>query len=323
MARSASPAHARPAPLLLLSLLTLLVGCASTPDVSARASRGDLDQLRGEIERLTTSAELARQQQETIRVALAGLIREQAAEGTRQSAMLTQRLDTLSATLGELAARVEALATSFDRVAARSELEALTHALTALTARVDEINARIAARESSPGVAEAAPGLSVMPPAPAAMISTSPPTDLRPGTESTPRDLYQAAYLDFSRGNYALAIGGFREFVRRHPDDEVADNAQYWIGEAYLSLAHRYQDAGELERTDQALKEAAQAFHDVAERYPGADKVPAALYKEALVLLELQQPAPAHDRLEYLVEKFPTTPEARLARERVADPAER
>jgi TolA-binding protein len=305
------------------------MGCASTRDVSARAGSGTLDELRGEIERLTTNVELARQHQETIRIELAGLISEQAAEGTRQSATLAQRLEMLSTTQSGLAVQLEALATSLDRAAVRSELEALTTALAALTARVDEVNARIVAGESPPGVSAEAPGVSVMPAAPAEPAATSsasralPPMDPRPGTESTPRDLYQAAYLDFSRGNYALAIGGFREFVRRHPDDEVADNAQYWIGEAYLSLAHRYQDAGELERTDQALKEAAQAFHDVAERYPGADKVPAALYKEALVLLELQQPAPARDRLEYLVEKFPTTPEARLARERVADPAER
>ena len=149
-----------------------------------------------------------------------------------------------------------------------------------------------------------------------------PPTDPRPATESTSRDLYQAAYLDFSRGNFALAIGGFREFVRRHPHDDAADNAQYWIGEAYLSLAHRYQDAGELQRTDQALKEAARSFHDVAERYPGADKVPAALYREALVLLDLHQPSTARDRLEYLIQRFPGTPEARLARERVAEPEE-
>jgi TolA-binding protein len=268
--------------------------------------------------------ELAREQHDTIRVELAGLIRDEVAEETRQSAMLGQRLDTLSTTLSGVAARVEALAASLDHVAARSELEALATALTALTARVDEIDEWVVAQQRPLGVGGAAPGVSLMPPVPATISGggPTPPTDPRPGTESTPRDLYQAAYLDFSRGNYALAIGGFREFVRRHPDDDAADNAQYWIGEAYLSLAHRYQDAGELQRTDQALKEAARSFHEVAERSPGADKVPAALYREALVLLELQQPAPARDRLEYLIERFPRTPEARFARERVAEPEE-
>jgi TolA-binding protein len=236
MARSESQAHVGSAPLLLLFIVTLVMGCASTRGVSAGARSGELDQLRGGIERLTTSAELARQEGEAIRVALAELIREQAAEAARQSVMLAQRLDTLSTTLAGLAARVEALATRLDRVAAGSELEALTNALAVLTARLDEIDARIVARESPPGVGEAAPGVSLRPFAPTEpTISAGPPTDLRPGTEATPRDLYQAAYLDFSRGNYALAIGGFREFVRRHPDDEVADNAQYWIGEAYLS----------------------------------------------------------------------------------------
>jgi tol-pal system protein YbgF len=313
------------APLLPVFLVTLLVGCASPRAVAASECGGDLDQRPGVVDRLRTGLELARQQHETIRVELAGLIRDQAAEATRQSVVLAQRLDTLSTMLSGLAARVEALATSLDRLAARSERETLANALTALTARVDAIDERVVARESGSGVAEATPGVSSMAPG-AATISGSramPFADPRPGTESTPRDLYQAAYLDFSRGNYALAIGGFREFVRRHPDDEVADNAQYWIGEAYLSLAHRYQDAGEWQRTDQALREAAQSFHEVAERYPIADKVPAALYKEALVLLELQQPAPARDRLEYLIDRFPGSPEARLARQRVAESEER
>src|SRR2546422_8590803 len=47
----------------------------------------------------------------------------------------------------------------------------------------------------------------------------------------------QAAYIDFSKGSYSLAIAGFREFLRRYPDHELAGSAQYWIGEAYLSLA--------------------------------------------------------------------------------------
>ena len=292
------------------------VGCASTPDATARPRRGDLSHLQGRVAQLTTSVDLARQEHATWERELAGLIREEAAEETRHSTALAQRLDTLSTTLTDVAARVDALTASLDRVAARSELEALTNALTALTARVDEIDERIVARAIPPGATEAA--VAATPRGSPTMPLTGP----RPGTETTPRDRYQAAYLDFSRGKYALAIGAFREFLRRHPDDELADNAQYWIGEAYVSLAHRYQDAGEPERTDQALTEAARSFHAVAEQYQGADKVPAALYREALVLLELHRPSLARDRLEELIERFPRTPEARLARERVAEPEE-
>ncbi len=148
--------------------------------------------------------------------------------------------------------------------------------------------------------------------------SIGPTAEPRPGTESRPRDLYEAAYVDFSRGNYALAIGGFREFLRRHPDHPIADNAQYWIGEAYMSLAHRYQNADETERAKSALQEAVQEFHRVLERYPTGDKAAGAVYREALALFELQEPEQGRTRLEYLIQHFPSAPETRAARERIA-----
>ncbi|MBI2158664.1 MAG: tol-pal system protein YbgF, partial [Candidatus Rokubacteria bacterium] len=46
--------------------------------------------------------------------------------------------------------------------------------------------------------------------------------------------------------------------------------------------------------------------------------VPTALYKEALALLELKQPAIAQARLQYLVDNFPQAEETPLARERLA-----
>ena len=52
--------------------------------------------------------------------------------------------------------------------------------------------------------------------------------------------------------------------------------------------------------------------------YPRGDKVPTALYKEALALLELKQPALAQARLQYLVDTFPQSEEAPLAKERLA-----
>ncbi len=77
--------------------------------------------------------------------------------------------------------------------------------------------------------------------APSGPVAAVPP---RPTTGALqPQDIYQAAYIDFSKGSYSLAIAGFREFLRRYPDHELAGSAQYWIGEAYLSLARGFTDA--------------------------------------------------------------------------------
>jgi TolA-binding protein len=301
------------------------------------------DDVRMEVERQAReqSAERARQtavltgRLETVAAGLAGV---------------TERLDTLRATLQALEDSREQRAAR--DVAAEGALDALAKTLTALAERIDQLGARILAQEQaalksaaqpaplaaapettgsvSAAPAQAPPATAPPPPAvapepppagPLAAVPSrgAPPVDPRPGTEAGPLDLYQAAYLDFSRGNYALAIGGFREFLKRQPSDAAADDAQYWIGEAYFSLAQRYQDDGQSERVAQALQEAGQAFRAVAEKYPNGDKVPSALYREALVLLAQRQPVIARARLESLIERFPEASEVLAARQRLAD----
>jgi len=149
------------------------------------------------------------------------------------------------------------------------------------------------------------------PGAPAPVAPSAPtgqaPAPPRPTTGALlPEDVYQAAYIDFSKGGYLLAITGFRDFLRRFPDHKLADNAQYWIGESYLALAHSYANAGQQDdKATQALEEAVREFRRVITNYPRGDKVPTAIYKEALALLDLKKPAEARTRLQYLIDTSP------------------
>jgi TolA-binding protein len=170
-----------------------------------------------------------------------------------------------------------------------------------------------------------APSTTVAPARPApttAAPATTPPSAPAPARPIAsglpPQDLYQASYIDFSKGNYALAIEGFREFLRRYPDHAQASNAQYWIGEGYAALGQQHANAGQTERATEALQRAVQEFRKVVANYPRGDRAPTALYKEALTLVELKQPALAQSRLQYLVDNFPQAEEIPLARERLA-----
>src|SRR5215813_12230611 len=49
-------------------------------------------------------------------------------------------------------------------------------------------------------------------------------------TPGNAEELFAAAYSDYSRGNYDLALSEFRQYVEVYPSSELADNAQYWIG---------------------------------------------------------------------------------------------
>ena len=118
-----------------------------------------------------------------------------------------------------------------------------------------------------------------------------------------PGQLYDQAAQDLTQGRYALALGGFREFVQRFPTAELADNAQYGIGECFFAQS----------KFDSAAVEYARVESD----HPQGDKVPAALYKLALSEEKLGQGARARKIQEDLVKRFPLSGEAQLARERL------
>jgi tol-pal system protein YbgF len=173
------------------------------------------------------------------------------------------------------------------------------------------------ARPAPPSTPAPAPAAATRPAAVAAIPPPAPETR-RPVESPEAQQLYQSAYIDFSKGNYALAVTGFKEFLRRYPEHELADNAQYWVAEAHLSLARNHADANQPDKEAQALQQAVQEFRRVVANHPRGDKAPTALYKEALALIQLRQPQVAQSRLQYLVDNFPQAEETPLARERLA-----
>jgi tol-pal system protein YbgF len=122
-------------------------------------------------------------------------------------------------------------------------------------------------------------------------------------SESDAKRLYDQAYKDLTRGNYSLALLGFREYLRRSPASDLADNAQYWVGECFY--AQRDYDP------------AVQEFLKVQKDYPQGDKVPAALLKTGFSFLQMEDRASARRYLNQVVEQFPNSEEAVSARNKL------
>lgn len=59
---------------------------------------------------------------------------------------------------------------------------------------------------------------------------------------------YQDALDDFYVRNYTRAIRKFRDLVARGDHPELADNCQYWIGEAYFAMGNYYQAIAEFQK---------------------------------------------------------------------------
>jgi tol-pal system protein YbgF len=267
-------------PFGLLVALTAL-GASGCSDATS-ALQQDVAQLRQDLNALTLAVHRGRGDSETVAGQLDRRTREQSAEQGRR--------------LTALSARVDTLATELSRVAAR---------LDQLSQRVETLSREVASRPGA--LAPGAPSS----PGPAS------PSAPRGAGGPTAEQAYQAAYLDFSKGNYPLAIAGFREFVRRYPDAPLADQAQYWVGESLFSQARASLAAGQTDKATRELEQAVQEFRRVALNYPRGERVPTALYKEALALLELKQTKLAQARLQYLIDNFPQSEEAPLAKERL------
>lgn len=118
-----------------------------------------------------------------------------------------------------------------------------------------------------------------------------------------PEAAYQAAYSDLASGRYDLARAAFTEYLKRFPDTEVSDNAQYWIGECAYATGDF---AGAIE-----------AFQTVAQKYPKGDKVPAALLKTGISYSRLKNTEEARKFYKLVMQKYPKSDEARLAKERL------
>jgi tol-pal system protein YbgF len=303
-------------------------GCAEVFDVAGTATQQDVVEVRRDLAVLQKSIAQLKAQVDGLGPQVDARLREQTTDLERRTNALTGRVEGLSAVVGRLTARVDELSTrvqAIDRQGRGSRPAAVPPPLAAPPAAAPA-TPPVAAPPPLPPPAPTppvtpppSPPVAVVPPPTAA---PSPPPASAPSTRPTtgalqPNDLYQAAYIDFSKGSYALAIAGFREFLRRYPDLDLSDNAQYWIGEAHLALSRAHADGGRNDQAGQALQQALQEFRRVVANYPRGDKAPTALYKEALVLIELKQPQIAQQRLQYLVDNFPQAEETPLARERL------
>lgn len=122
-------------------------------------------------------------------------------------------------------------------------------------------------------------------------------------TEVSPLQAYYIAYSDYIKGNYSLAIAGFRDFYEKNRNSSMADNALYWIGECYYSQG-RYEDA---------IRE----FDSLINNYPKGDNILAAYLKKGYALIELRRYLEAKNVLKELIQKAPLSEEAKLAEQKL------
>lgn len=110
-----------------------------------------------------------------------------------------------------------------------------------------------------------------------------------------PKQLYETAYAHLLQQNYGAAEVAFEDFLARHPSDQLAGNAQYWLGESHFVRGQ--------------YKQAAGAFLKGYQSYARSAKAPDSLMKLAMSLDRLGQRDAACSSFGELNTRFPNAPQ--------------
>ena len=192
--------------------------------------------------------------------------------------------------------------------------------LRVLREKLDETNVRLTSlsqdvdglREIIPQGAPSMPAAPTDPNAPPTTQGAAPspgttvpaPVPAMPaGTGTTPKRLYDTAYADYTAGQWTLAVQGFETYLKTYPKSELADDAQYYVGESYSG--------------DSKFREAVAAYERVIRDYPQSDILPDAWYKVGITYERLGAPDRARQAYETAVKNFPETDAGRLAKQRL------
>jgi tol-pal system protein YbgF len=120
-------------------------------------------------------------------------------------------------------------------------------------------------------------------------------------TGATPSQLWDLAAGDYSAGQWDLAIQGFQTYLKAYPRSPRAHEAALQIGQAHYAAGR--------------FKEAIAAYDEAIARFAGTPSVPQAYYKRGLAYDRLGQTDRARQSLEHVVQAFPDSNEAILAKQ--------
>jgi TolA-binding protein len=138
-------------------------------------------------------------------------------------------------------------------------------------------------------------------PPPAAPAAPPPSAAAAAAISASPQQMWDLAFVDYTAGQYDLAVWGYESFIRSFPKDERADNAQVYIATAYLQLGNNQKA---LEAADGAIR-----------NYPGGDALPEAYYRKGIALQNLRQLDGARQAYEYIIKAYPDHHAAILAKQ--------
>jgi len=121
----------------------------------------------------------------------------------------------------------------------------------------------------------------------------------------SPKEVFEMAYADYTKGNYDLAIEGFKIYRQQYFDSPLADDALYWIGECFYSL----------KKYDEAIEQ----LNLLIFNYPQGNNVPGAYLKKGMSFTALGKKEEALSVFKLLINKYPNEEETKIAQQKIKE----
>jgi len=210
---------------------------------------------------------------------------------------LNAQSESSNGKLDSVSGQVQSLNDSVDEL--KSRIAKLDKQLQDIQSQLQTAQAQAAAGQPGTLPGTGAPG---QPGQPAADGTTTQGT--QPAAQAPPlQDTYQGGLRDYNAAHYDLASSEFSDVLTYYPHDDLAGNAQFYLGE----IAYR----------QQKYKDAIKAYNAVLEDFSGSPKAPAAQLRKGQALLQINQKEAGIHELRSLIQRYPQTPEALQARSKL------
>lgn len=261
----------------LLPFFLLVAGCASSGDLNN--VRNDIDAVKSRLFSMEKDLGGVRNESKTGLGSIEKTFKADVASVRKIAADIQATMDTTKSETQQLNGRMDDLSIAVKKPAedlARYREDA-DHRILALEERIIKLNASLEDLKKS--------------------LAESPQKDAAP----QPDAFYMKGLDAFKNGDMPAARESFEAFLAQSPNHDLAANAHYWIGETYYS--------------EKAYEPAIVSFQDVIKNYPGKEKVPAAMLKQAMSFKALKDLKSARFVLKKLVDSYPKSDEAKKGRE--------
>ena len=227
-----------------------------------------------------------------------------------QTAVLKTLIEQANDNVSKIKSNMDDLRDSTQKNLATSNarLDSMTGQIQALSESLEEAKSRIGKlSEQLAQTQNIIQTLSAPPQIPAASPGSTAPG---PGPDSKPRasvpdpdSLYDSGMSFYNGGQFDLAIQAFQDYLRNYGETDRASNAQFYIGDSYY-IQKNYKDA--ITEYDKCI-----------ERYPQGNKEAAARLKKGFALIELNEKTAGTRELRSLINQYPNSHEADLARQKL------